>query len=122
MHPSHPGAFGRDRAERIADAMSVDLLDDEAHTDRRSIALAGRLAILGIAGVAISTVAIGVLHVVRPSRSLDPLSRTISEYALLRNGWIFNWSVLLLAAASVLVLAALIVRNMVPWRSWGAAM
>ena len=121
MPPPHSGSADA-QAARMADVLAVDLLDEEAHAGRHSIAMARRLAVLGIGGVAVSTVAIGFLHLVEPSRSLDPLSRTISEYALLSNGWIFNWGVLLLAFASVLVLLAMIVRQIVPWKSWGALM
>ncbi len=121
MLPPHSGPSG-EQADRVADALAVDLLDEEAHTGKRDVLLARRLAMVGIAGVAVSTLAIAFLHVVRPSRSLDPLSRTISEYALLSNGWIFNCGVVLLAVASALVLLAMIVRQMVPWRSWGALM
>ncbi|QNK79871.1 DUF998 domain-containing protein [Nakamurella sp. PAMC28650] len=112
----------RDREARIADELAIDLLDDEAHAPGGDILLARRLAMLGIAGVMISTAAIGVLHVVEPSRSLDPLSRTISEYELLSNGWIFDWGVVVLALASALILGAMVVREMVPLRSWGSMM
>jgi hypothetical protein len=121
MPPLHSASAGAQVA-RMADVMAVDLLDDEAHAGRHAIAMARRLAVLGIGGVVVSTLTIGVLHVVEPSRSLDPFSRTISEYALLSNGWVFDWGVLLLAFASVLVLLAMIVREIVPWRSWGSFM
>lgn len=112
----------RDRDARIAESLAVDLLDDEAHAPARDIRLSRRLAGLGTAGVLICAVAIGVLHFVEPSRSLDPLSRTISEYALLSDGWVFDGSVVLLAAASALTLLAMVVRELVPLRSWGTLM
>ncbi len=109
-------------ARRISDELDMDLLGDEAHATVADTALASRLARAGIAGVAVSTAAIAVLHVIPPSRSRDPLSSTISEYALLSDGWVFNAAVVLLALASLLVLLALVVRQMVRWRSWGALM
>jgi hypothetical protein len=105
-----------------ADGLGVDLLDDEAHSTARDTALARRLAWLGIVGVVVSTAAITVLHLIPPSRSRDPLSSTISEYALLSDGWVFDTAVVLLAVASLLVLLALVVRQMVRWRSLGTLM
>lgn len=104
------------------DLPSVDLLGNEAHAPARSIAAARALAGMGIGGVAVAAVAIGLLHVVAPSSSLDPLSSTISEYALLADGWIFNGAVMLLAVSSALVVTALILREIVPLQSWGAVL
>jgi hypothetical protein len=70
----------------------------------------------------VSTLAIGLLHVIAPSRTRDPLSSTISEYALLSDGWVFDAAVVLLAVASLLVLLALVVRQLIGWRSLGALM
>lgn len=111
-----------DSAARMADALDVDLLDAEAHAPRSNITWSRRLAFTGIIGVIVSALAIGYLHVAAPSRSMNPLSRTISEYALYANGWIFSWGVLVLAVASLCILAALILREIVPWRSWGSLM
>ncbi|MET3806085.1 putative membrane protein [Nakamurella sp. UYEF19] len=113
---------GEAQQRRVVESLSVDLLEDEAHAPSRDIVLARRLAVIGIAGVLVSFAAIALLHVMAPSRSLDPLSRTISEYALLPNGWIFDWSVVLLAVSSVIVLVAMVLREMVDARSWGAVM
>lgn len=110
----------RDRDPRIAHAPAMDLLDEQAHPPGRDILLSRRLAMLGISGVAVSTLAISVLHVVAPSRSLDPLSRTLSEYELASNGWIFDTGVVVLAAASALILAAMVIREMVSFRSLGS--
>lgn len=121
--PSHrPGHRAQVQQRRIVDSLSVDLLDDEAHAPPRDIVLARRLAGIGTGGVVLSFLAIAVLHVIAPSRSLDPLSRTISEYALLSDGWIFDWSVILLAVSSVVILVAMMLREMVSGRSWGAVM
>ncbi len=121
MSPSTSGA-AEEQAHRMADLLAVDLLDDEAHAPPRDITLSRRLALVGTGGVLLSVLGIGLLHVMPPSRSLDPLSRTISEYALLPDGWIFDWGVVVLAVSSAIILLALTVREIVAWRSWGALM
>jgi hypothetical protein len=113
---SHPDARG------LTDELDIELLADEAHASIADTVLARRLAWLGIAGVIVSTAAIAVLHLIEPSRSRDPLSSTISEYALLSDGWVFDAAVVLLAVASLLVLLAMVVRQLVAWRSLGALM
>lgn len=115
-------SLGSSGADAGTDEFDLELLDDEAHATPGDTALARRLAWVGIGGVAVSTVAIAVLHFVAPSRSRNPLSSTISEYALLSDGWVFNWAVVLLAVASLVVLLALVLRQLVGWRSWGALM
>ncbi|GAA0225483.1 DUF998 domain-containing protein [Cryptosporangium japonicum] len=65
------------------------------------------LALAGAACVGVSLVLFGVLHVVPPSAELDWSRRTISQYALLPNGWLFDAATLLLAAGSLAVVAAL---------------
>ncbi|MGI8416142.1 MAG: DUF998 domain-containing protein [Nakamurella sp.] len=64
--------------------------------------------------------AIGLMHVIPPSSSLNPVRRTISEYSLLTDGWIFDAGVLTLAAGSAAVISALVVQRMLPLRSWSA--
>ena len=115
------GSSGAD-ARDDTDELDIDLLAGEAHASAKDAALAQRLARAGIGGVVLSTAAIAVLHVIPPSRSRDPLSSTISEYALLSDGWVFDAAVVLLAVASMSVLLALVVRQMVAWRSLGALM
>ncbi len=101
---------------------AVDLLDAEAHVGAGDAAVAGWLARIGIGGVVLATGAIALLHFVEPSRSRDPLSSTISEYALLPNGWIFDWAVVLLAVSSLLVVSAMAAVQIVRWRSLGVGM
>ena len=103
-------------------ALDVELLSDEAHASVADTVLARRLAWAGVVGVVVSTSAIAVLHLIPPSRSRDPLSSTISEYALLSDGWIFDGAVILLAVSSLLVLLAMVVRGMVGRWSPGAVM
>lgn len=71
------------------------------------------LAGLGVACVATSLLLYGMLHLVPPSADLDWTSRTISQYALLSNGWAFDAATLLLAAGSLTILAALLVSGVV---------
>ncbi|MEV4276596.1 DUF998 domain-containing protein [Actinoplanes xinjiangensis] len=65
------------------------------------------LAALGVAGVLASLALYASLHVLPPSAGLDWSRRTISQYALMPNGWIFDAATLLLAAGSAAILAAL---------------
>lgn len=67
-----------------------------------------RLPIVGTVAAALGALLVGVLHLVPPSGSVDPVRRTISEYALLTNGWVFDLAVLVLAGGSAAVLVALI--------------
>ncbi len=73
-----------------------------------------------LTGVALAL--IGLLHVLSPTRSLDPLTRTISEYALMSDGWVFDLGVVLLAAGSALILVAMIRRGLVTGRPWAVTM
>jgi hypothetical protein len=66
------------------------------------------LAAAGLAGAAIVTVLIGVLHFLPDTSGISPVSRTISEYALTDVGWMFNLGVLSLAAGSTAILAAIV--------------
>ena len=75
-------------------------------TDRPPAAVL--LARGGTAAVVLAVALLGVLHVVPPSSQLDPARRTISQYALLDNGWVFDVAVLVLAAGSLAILAALV--------------
>jgi hypothetical protein len=63
---------------------------------------------LGAACVLASLSLYAALHVMAPSADLDWMRRTISQYALMPNGWIFDTATLLLAAGSAAVVAALL--------------
>lgn len=66
---------------------------------------------LGLASVVCAlagVVLMAVLHVVPPSSSVSPVRRTLSEYALGDNRWVFDLSVLLIAASSVALVVALV--------------
>jgi hypothetical protein len=75
-------------------------------------ALPGRsahpIAVGGIIGAVTGAGLVGLLHVVPPSAHVSPVRRTISEYALLESAWVFNLALLVLAAGSAAVLAALV--------------
>lgn len=62
---------------------------------------------MGLAGIAAGPVAVGLLHVMPPTDRIDPVRRTISEYALHETAWLFNAGVLALAIGSLAVLIAL---------------
>jgi hypothetical protein len=62
---------------------------------------------LGFAAIALCAVLVGALHVLQAAR-VDPVRRTISEYALGDHGWMFDVGVIGLAVGSLLVLFALI--------------
>ncbi|CAM3712133.1 DUF998 domain-containing protein [Kibdelosporangium persicum] len=68
---------------------------------------------LGLVGVAASVVLIGLLHVLPPSSQVNVVRRTVSEYALLEDAWVFNVGVLALAAGSFAVIAALVGRGVI---------
>ncbi|GIE82238.1 hypothetical protein Aph02nite_81880 [Actinoplanes philippinensis] len=65
------------------------------------------LAALGVAAVLTSLGLYASLHVLPPSADLDWTRRTISQYALMPDGWVFDVATLLLAAGSAAILAAL---------------
>jgi hypothetical protein len=78
------------------------------------------LALGGIGGVLVAVVLIGALHVVPPTSEVDPVRRTISQYALLETAAVFNVAVLALAAGSVATMLAMIAGGLLAARS-GAA-
>jgi hypothetical protein len=53
------------------------------------------------------------LHVVPPTDRISPIRRTLSEYALGPNKWIFDLSVLLIAAGSALLFTEAVRRRLV---------
>ncbi|MDI6102300.1 DUF998 domain-containing protein [Actinoplanes sp. NEAU-A12] len=66
------------------------------------------LAGLGSACVLLSLSLFAWLHVLAPSAEMDWTRRTISQYALMPEGWAFDTATLLLAAGSAAILAALL--------------
>jgi hypothetical protein len=73
---------------------------------------------LGLAGIGLSVVLVGALHVV--ATEVNPVRRTISEYALGEQRWMFDTGVLGLSVGSVLVLLALVRAGLLHRASAGA--
>lgn len=73
------------------------------------------LAGLGSACVLASLSLFAWLHVLAPSAEMDWMSRTISQYALMPEGWAFDTATLLLAAGSAVILAALLRAGALTW-------
>ncbi|GAA1036231.1 DUF998 domain-containing protein [Virgisporangium ochraceum] len=84
------------------------------------MALPRSLALAGIAAIVVAVGMIGSLHVTGPSAELDPMRRTISQYALLETGHVFNTAVVVLALGSAATLLALVRTEIVPVRSMAA--
>ncbi|MEV0461000.1 DUF998 domain-containing protein [Catellatospora methionotrophica] len=72
-----------------------------------SVSLARLFAAAGFAAVVTGVLAVSALHVLPPTAAISPIRRTISEYAYYETGWVFNLGVLILAAGSLAVFAAL---------------
>lgn len=71
------------------------------------------LAMTGLGAVTVSAALMTALHLLPASRILNPISATLSEYALTPVGWMFNTGVLVLAAGSAAVLGSLLLRRLV---------
>ncbi len=63
------------------------------------------LALAGVTATLAGAALVGLLHVLHPS--VSPVRRTISEYALGDNAWLFNTAVLLVVAGSIATTLAL---------------
>jgi Protein of unknown function (DUF998) len=74
---------------------------------------------LGLVAVASCLVLVGLLHPLTAAR-VDPVRRTISEYALGEFGWMFNTAVIGLAVGTALVLVALVAAGLLRWPSVAA--
>jgi len=72
------------------------------------VAARAALPTAGLGLLALGSLLVLLLHVLPPSNQINAMTRTISEYALGANGWMFNVGVLALAAGSMLVLAGLV--------------
>lgn len=67
----------------------------------------------GLGALAAGVVLILALHVLPPTNEISPLRRTISQYALGPNKWIFDIAVLLVALGSALAFVELVRRRLV---------
>jgi hypothetical protein len=81
------------------------------------------MAIGGIAAAAAGAAMVGLLHVTTPPTRINPIRRTISEYALHETAWVFNTALLVLAAGSAAVLASLVATGVLRlWSTGGIAL
>lgn len=71
------------------------------------------LTVAGLGALVVGVVLMLALHVLPPSSEVDIVRRTISQYALGPNKWIFDAAVLLIAAGSALAFADLVRRRLV---------
>lgn len=81
----------------------------------------GPLALLGLAGAGLAVVLIGTVQVLA-APTVNPLRRTISEYALGPYGWMFDVGVVGLALGSALVVVALVRGGVLRGRSPATAL
>lgn len=65
-----------------------------------------RTALAGVVALALGVVLMLVLHVIPPTDEISPVRRTLSQYALTSNKWLFDVAVLLVALGSALAFAA----------------
>ncbi|ROP41385.1 DUF998 domain-containing protein [Saccharothrix texasensis] len=80
----------------------------------RFVALAGAVAVL------LTVALVGGMDVYQLGESTRHLRRTISEYALGPQRWVFDTAVLLLVSGSVAVLAVLVRHGVAKWNSVGS--
>ncbi|HEV2780684.1 MAG TPA: DUF998 domain-containing protein [Actinophytocola sp.] len=71
------------------------------------------MARLSLGSLALGALLMLTLHFVPPTDEMDPVRRTLSQYALSPNKWIFDLSVLLVAIGSALVFLELTRRRLV---------
>ncbi|HEX6346931.1 DUF998 domain-containing protein [Umezawaea sp.] len=86
----------------------------------RTSALSRVVAVGGLAAVLTTIAMIGSLDVRNALQRPGELRRTISQYGLGANAWIFEVAVSLLAAGSLVIVAVLVHRGITRWCSTGA--
>jgi hypothetical protein len=67
-----------------------------------------RTALASVVALVLGTVLMLSLHVLPPTDEISPVRRTLSQYALTSNKWLFDLSILLIAVGSALGLAAMV--------------
>jgi hypothetical protein len=67
-----------------------------------------RTALASVVTLVSGVVLMLVLHVIPPTNEISPLRRTLSQYALTSNKWLFDVAVLLIALGSALCLVAVV--------------
>jgi len=85
-------------------------ISDPVTTGRASAVerAAAALPTAGLSLLSVGSLLILLLHVLPPSNRVNPMTRTISQYALEANGWMFDVGVFALAVGSMAVLAGLV--------------
>lgn len=68
-----------------------------------------RTAMAGAVALTLGVVLMLVLHVIPPTDEISPMRRTLSQYALTSNRWLFDVAVLLIALGSALAFGAAVV-------------
>jgi hypothetical protein len=71
-------------------------------------------ALLGVVGLAAGAVIVLLLAFLPPTNAISVTTRTISEYGLSEDSWVFDIAVLLVAAGSVLILGGLLRERRLP--------
>ncbi|SDY41328.1 Protein of unknown function [Amycolatopsis xylanica] len=79
--------------------------------------VAKRASVLPLLGLFAGAVIVLLLQVLPPSNAISPIRRTISEYALGPNKWLFDTAVVVIALASAAGFAGLIRARRLPSRS-----
>jgi hypothetical protein len=67
-----------------------------------------RTALASVVTLVLGVVVMLALHVIPPTDEISPVRRTLSQYALTSNKWLFDVSVLLIALGSVFALVAVV--------------
>jgi hypothetical protein len=67
-----------------------------------------RTALASVVTLTLGTVLMLALHVIPPTDEISPVRRTLSQYALTSNKWLFDVAVLLIALGSALGFAAIV--------------
>jgi hypothetical protein len=77
--------------------------------------MASRTALASVVTLVLGTVLMLALHVLPPTDEISPLRRTLSQYALTSNKWLFDVAVLLIALGSALAFAAVVRSGRMPF-------
>src|ERR1041384_5728265 len=67
-----------------------------------------RTALVSVVSLVLGSVLMLALHVLPPTNEISPVRRTLSQYALTSNKWLFDVAVLLIALGSVLGFVAVV--------------
>jgi hypothetical protein len=97
----------------VSSSPATDLPTDTTDTTGPSVLRHGPLLpLLGLALLASGVLAMGALQLLPPTSAINPIRRTISEYALSSNKWLFDLSVVLVALGSATAFYTLVRRSL----------